>query len=243
MRHAIVICLLLFFLVGCKRGFRLQKNRAQIEDMLASKYLQFRVKVNYEDPYQKTSFKVTFRIKQNKHIWFSITSTLGIEAARGMITKEGIHLMNHITKTYYHYDYPALTRTIYLTLNYELIQAILLGLLPFGSSKNYKLLKCKSKYLMLRKKMKDLVIETCIDKHTQQMKEISLLGIHTFSRFVVRYEHTKKKALFSTAQAYLCGKEGRSIFEAIACIKNIKVACSETALRFPFTVPKNYEKK
>ncbi|MCS6819770.1 MAG: DUF4292 domain-containing protein [Chitinophagales bacterium] len=63
-------------------------------------YLSMRCKTSLEEGEQKQEFTANFRMKKDSALWVSITGTMGIEAARIMITKDSFFLINKLSKSY-----------------------------------------------------------------------------------------------------------------------------------------------
>ena len=72
------------------------------------------------------SFVASLRIKKDSIIWISI-SKLGIEAARVLITKDSVKLVNRINNQYFKGDFAYISKLLNSQLDYEILQALLVG--------------------------------------------------------------------------------------------------------------------
>ena len=72
-------------------------------------YLSSRAKFKYQNGKQKLSTTANFRLKKDSVIWVSI-SKLGIEGARVLATKDGVQMIDKLSKSYYVYDYAQLSQ-------------------------------------------------------------------------------------------------------------------------------------
>lgn len=75
---------------------------------------------------KKTSFKTHLRIRKDSAIWMSISS-IGIEAARVLITQDTVKLMNRIDKTYFIGDFDYINKIFGADLDYQMLEALLTG--------------------------------------------------------------------------------------------------------------------
>jgi hypothetical protein len=76
---------------------------------------------------KKKTFKSNIRIRKDSAIWISITPLFGIEMARVLISKDTVKLINRLEKKYFVGDYEYINSTFNVDLEYEVIEAVLLG--------------------------------------------------------------------------------------------------------------------
>lgn len=76
---------------------------------------------------KKNTFKSNIRIQKDSAIWISITPVFGIELARVLITRDTVKVINRLEKKYFIGDYEYLNQRFNVDLEYEVLQAILLG--------------------------------------------------------------------------------------------------------------------
>src|SRR5690554_5290997 len=95
------------------------------------------------------SFKANIRIQKDSAIWISITPLLGIEVARVLITQDSVKVINRLTKEYFIGDFSYLHKRFNIDLEYEVIQAILVGnSIPFETGEGTRFTKDKSDYYL-----------------------------------------------------------------------------------------------
>jgi len=75
---------------------------------------------------KKTSFKTHLRIRKDSIIWMSITS-YRLEAARVIITKDSVKVINRINKEYFIGDFSYINRAFGTDLDYQMMEALLIG--------------------------------------------------------------------------------------------------------------------
>lgn len=92
---------------------------------LKYEYFYGKLYVNYKSKENSSSFSVNLRIKQDSIIWLSITPALGIEAARVVITKDSVKIINRLEKTYMIKDHSYFKDKLKFNLNYSIIQSLL----------------------------------------------------------------------------------------------------------------------
>ncbi len=82
---------------------------------------------DYANQDKDHSFNGQIRIRKDSLIWISLTPLLGIEALRLMISQDSVKLMNRLNDTYFIGDYEYVNRFLNTNIDYDLLQAFLLG--------------------------------------------------------------------------------------------------------------------
>lgn len=91
---------------------------------LSPKFSYYSAKIGID--YGSAGFSGNIRIAKDSIIWVSL-GKFGIEAARIMITKDSILFINKLTREYFSGGYDFIVKMLGFKLNYDIIQAILLG--------------------------------------------------------------------------------------------------------------------
>ena len=91
---------------------------------LSPKFSYYSAKIGVD--YGAAGFSGSMRIAKDSIIWISL-GKFGIEAARIMITKDSILFINKLTREYFSGGYDFIVKMLGFKLNYDIIQAILLG--------------------------------------------------------------------------------------------------------------------
>ena len=78
-----------------------KKPAEELIDSLKKHHLDFewfscRAKVDYEDNKRSENFTVNIRMRKDSVVWVSITSLMGIEVARMLITKDSVDVLNKL---------------------------------------------------------------------------------------------------------------------------------------------------
>jgi hypothetical protein len=81
----------------------------------------------YSNEGKENSFNGQIRIRKDSLIWISLIPMLGIEAVRLMISQDTVKLINRLNNTYFIGDYEYVNRFLNTNIDYDLLQAFLLG--------------------------------------------------------------------------------------------------------------------
>lgn len=100
---------------------KLQENQVQFE------WLTSRASIRMENQNQRIDFRARFRMKKDSIIWASLSPALGLEIARLKISRDSLRYVNRMDRVYYEGDYQLITRIMPTSIDFDLLQSLLLG--------------------------------------------------------------------------------------------------------------------
>ncbi|RYF58136.1 MAG: DUF4292 domain-containing protein, partial [Cytophagaceae bacterium] len=122
------------------------------------KYLTAKSKLSFKNKTQDISnANLNLRVRKDSVIWISI-SKLGIEAVRALITRDSVEIMDKLERRYAVYDFPTLSRQFNFDMNFDLLQALIVGNLPLPKRPAQKIKKERD-YLLLRQSAGKVLVE------------------------------------------------------------------------------------
>ncbi|XWN35536.1 MAG: DUF4292 domain-containing protein [Roseivirga sp.] len=213
---------------------------------LAFEYLKLSATLSYQEgPHKCQRGSVRFRLKKDVCIWFSVTAPWGLEVIRGMITPEGLTVLNHMQQVYYAYDYAELRTRWPFPWDYALIQALLLGEMV-QTHTSQEVLQTSPQQARVRQKPAHGVFTYLVNLATGQIQQVVITDTAQQHRWVGTYQPGKSYAggvLFEQVQ--LDGYEDAfSEQPAVTLIlEGLKASWPKKPLSFPFSIPQHYEKQ
>lgn len=204
---------------------------------------------------KKNTFKSTIRIKKDSAIWISITPLFGIEMARVLITNDTVKVINRIDKQYFIGDYDYINNRYNVDLEYEVLQAILLGnSIAFELDEKVKFSIDKEDYYLgnLRKrkarkaddkpkkieKQKDEIVSLWINQSTFRIDKF-LFSDLTADRFIMGEYSNQLQVEDQLLPEYLYF-ELQSAKPATVEIQYSRVSLNQP-LKFSFNISSKYE--
>ncbi|MTI29264.1 DUF4292 domain-containing protein, partial [Xanthovirga aplysinae] len=152
--------------------YSLEKKKFELRE-LDFDHLSTKAKIKYSEGSKTTRATANIRMKRDSIIWFSIVPALGIEAARGMITRDSLVFMNRIDKTYSIMDYASLSEKYNFRIDYNMIQSILVGNLPLGKTDGDRI-KRRQDYYIIKQNNGTLKVENYISAHTMKLNSVHI---------------------------------------------------------------------
>jgi len=121
----------------------LAKNRVNYE------WFSAKARVNYEDKSISRSFNASVRMRRDSIIWISVTTIMGVEAARLLIHDDTVFFIDRLNNSYQTEPLSFLERYVPFPLEIGLIQNMLTGNPVSDSSCEVGVKKDKNSYVLL----------------------------------------------------------------------------------------------
>lgn len=125
------------FFSSCKSSKELSTGKGKIpadslltelnKTHVAYEWFTGKARVNYEDKSISKSFTATIRMRRDSIIWISITTMLGVEAARLLIREDSVFLLDRLNKQYKEAPLSYLEEYVSFPFSISLLQNILTG--------------------------------------------------------------------------------------------------------------------
>jgi hypothetical protein len=236
----------ILLVVGCKKELRVARvveEKFGIEPFEFT-YLTSKAKFKYDDGNQKVAAQITFRIKKDSVIWASISPGLGIEAARLLVTAEGVQMLDKIKRDYYYYDYRALSKSYGFEVTFELIEALVVGNVLYHPEKRREIDK-DDRFFSFGKEVQGFGIVHSIGKHSKKLERLQAYQIDSDNSIVVNYGGFEKLGEQKVAQKVRARVkfDDKSKEDAVIDIEYSKMDTQNEPLDFPFQVSNKYTRK
>ena len=208
--------------------------------------LDSRARIRYDDGRQRVSLNATIRMKKDSVIWISLSPMLGIEVARGMITQDSVMFMDRINQEYRVYDYQTLSKQFNFRLNYQIIQSILIGDMPWEADNRDKFRKVKDHYILLQEDG-PIKIENYISPESMKVEKIFMTETPTKNNLTFEYRNfqvLERKIFPYSSNIILNYFNFNKEYTTSINIDHSKVAVDgKNELSFPFIIPERYARK
>lgn len=224
----------------------IEEARANVAE-IDFRYLTAKSKISFKSPEQDIdNANINIRVRKDSLIWLSVNK-LGIEAVRGMITRDSITIIDKIHREYTVYDFPALSRQFNFEMNFALLQALIVGNLPLPKRPAQKI-KNERDYLLLRQSEGKVLVENYIGEQDRKLKKLMVTEQPTKNTLRLDYEDFTSLNNFLFPYTSLVTLDYKSKFDGqfyqtLLRIKHNKVELVDKNPGFPFTIPANYQRR
>ncbi|MEP2771287.1 MAG: DUF4292 domain-containing protein [Fulvivirga sp.] len=221
----------------------LDKNKLDVQE-IDFEYFSGKAKINYKDHELDIKAKANVRIRKDSAIWISF-SAIGIQGARCMITQDSITIMNLVKKEYYVFYYDSLSNQFNFEVNYDAIQSVAMGNLIVDRSKENEVEKEEDFYL-LKQRSGSVAVHNFVNPRTMKIDRVEMLETASKNSAVVRYYDygmIEKHAFPFSAIISLFYKADGKTLNTVIEFEYSKAEIEDKELKFPFNIPKKYERK
>ncbi|QDK78102.1 DUF4292 domain-containing protein [Spirosoma sp. KCTC 42546] len=224
----------------------IEEARANVAE-IDFRYLAAKSKISFKSPSQDIdNASVNIRVRKDSLIWLSV-SKLGIEAVRGLITHDSITIIDKIHREYTVYDFPTLSKQFNFQMNFQLLQALIVGNLPLPKRPAQKI-KNERDYLLLRQSEGKVLVENYIGEQDRKLKKLMVTEQPTKNTLRLDYEDFTSLNNFLFPYTSLVtldyqSKTDGQFYQTLLRIKHNKVELVDKNPGFPFTIPSNYQRR
>ncbi len=248
-RFLVVALGIMLSLAACKREAVPTVSRKELKDLAIKDvdftYLTTRSRINFDDGGRSIGATANIRIKKDSIIWFSITPGFGIEAARGIITRDSVLLINKLQKEYYAYSFKDLSAKLNVDVSYDVMQSALLGDMIRPISRRDEIKRQDNQTIVVQEEPR-LDIANYISHENLKLNKVVLQDKGASNSLTLDYADfraldTSILPYSSTISASYREKE--QLKTTTVAFKHNKAEFSESALSFPFDIPDSYDRK
>ncbi len=206
-------------------------------------YLSIKSKLRYDDQDKKHKGTANIRIKHDSIVWFSITPGMGIEAARGVIRKDTLLIVDRINKQYTVEAVDKLTEKIKIEMDLPMLESILIGNLIWPVMEEDDITRSKGFYV-IPKEYETLKVKSYIGAHSKKLERITASSDSSSSTLNIKYSEFMKvdeKVIPKKIDIQIKYSTGPGEPQKISniTIEHAKVEIDKE-LKFSFSIPKKY---
>lgn len=221
----------------------LDKNKLDIQEAEFD-YFSGKAKINYKDDDLDIKARANIRIRKDSVIWIAFSS-VGIQGARCLINRDSITIINLVKKEYYVFNYDSLTKQFNFDVNYDVIQAATLGNLIVDKERRDEVEREESVYI-LKQKSGNVEVSNYVNPKTMKIERVEMLENSSKNTAVIRYYdfHMVETTAFPySAILSIFYTEGMKKLNTVIEMEYSKAEIEDKELKFPFSIPKKYERK
>lgn len=244
-----IIFLSVLILQSCSKKISVFSKSYSAKDLHIEKiefdYLTVKSKIKFKETHKTTKATALIRIRKDSVIWFNLSGTLGVQGVRGIITRDSVKILNRVEKSYYPYDFKEVSKEFEFPIDYNLIQAMILGDMPRQLEDNNSIKKSNDRYI-IKQSIENIRITNYVNQQSMKLEEVNVTERETDNSLKLLYKDFKsvndQGLPFSIFISLIHNNEFGEL-ETQLNIDHIKAEASDKPLRFPFSVPKKYEAK
>ena len=243
------ILFLSFLLLSCKKDFvPLESSRVEIDEFILEeldyKFLSTKSKIQYKNENQLINATLNMRIEKGEKIWFSVRVALGVEAARGLITKDEFIIIDRVNKQVIQSSLDIVEKEFKMKLSFEQLESALTGNLLYDISTS-DIISREGNYFKIVQQQESIQSQNLVNIKNSKIEKLILFDEITNYLLTVDYENFKPLGKILFPGRHLFTSVSYSDDSSVPVITNInfnfkEVERTNRPLKFPFNIPSKY---
>ncbi|HET9055156.1 MAG TPA: DUF4292 domain-containing protein [Cyclobacteriaceae bacterium] len=207
-------------------------------------YLHGKARMVLKDGTKENEVKANIRVRKDSVIWMNFT-VIGVQGGRVLINRDSITLLNNVKNEYFVFDYKELSRKFNVEINYDVIQSAMLGNLLLPRTPQDTVERKAASYL-LNQQSGTIDVLNYISATTMKIQKVELKEHNTHNSLVINYGNfqpldTKRFPYDGTISLFYKAPAG--LLNTTIIFEYNKVEVGDKELRFPFNIPRKYDRR
>ncbi len=220
-----------------KTNNELEEDKVKIDE-IDFNYLKAKAKVSFKSAQESQTVNVDIRMKKDSLIWLNV-SAVGFTVANALFTKDAVKLYDKIHGDYQEFTYPQFAEKFNFNVDYDIIQALIIGNRPFKKKKSRVVRE--NEYYLLKQEENKVLIDNYIGQN-RKLKKLLLTQENTNNKLSLDFEDFTALNEYLFPQSSLItvdykSEKDQKMYQTVVNIKHTKVELLDTPLEFPFKVP------
>ena len=207
-------------------------------------YFHGKARLNFRDNTKEREVKAHIRIRKDSVIWMTFT-VIGVQGGKALINKDSITIVSTVSKEYYVFDYAELSRRFNFKIDFNVIQSAMLGNLMISKNLGDEIAE-EIKYNKLNQKVGSVSVKNSINKETKKLEMVELNEATTNNLLKIDYSDFQPvgdKLFPYKGIIDILYKSATGLVNNTIVFEYSKAEVGDRELRFPFNIPKRYDRR
>jgi hypothetical protein len=233
---------------GCSRKITspvvsVPKTTLNIEE-IDFEYFHGKARMILRDANKEREVKATIRVRKDSVIWMTF-NVIGIQGGKALINKDSITIVSSLDKEYYVFDYPELSKRFNFDINYNVIQSAMLGNPIIPRKTEDEVLKESSMYL-LKQHAGTVNVINYVNAASMKIEKVELKEGNSSNSLMINYSSFQPvgdRVFPYNGTINLFYKTVSGLLNTTIIFEYNKAEVGDRELKFPFNIPKRYERR
>ena len=247
-RLTLLLCVTALALQSCSKHVTSTKAPAPQRNIAIEEidfeYFHAKARINVRDDKKEKDVKATIRIRKDSVIWMDI-SVVGVSGARALINHDSITIRSNVDKEYFVFEFKELSKRFNFEINYHIVQAALLGNLLYDKRPEDNV-TTDGTFNILEQIVGTTLIKNYINTASSKLEKVDLKEQNTSNSLVVNYsnfQHVGPKVFPYNGVITILYKTSAGVLNNTITFEYSKAEVGDRELRFPFNIPRKYERR
>ena len=243
-----LLFLLALVAAGCSKKTTLTtpvkaKTTLNIEE-IDFEYFHGKARMILRDANKEREVKANLRVRKDSVIWMNFT-VIGVQGGKALINKDSITIISNVDKEYYVFEYQELSKRFNIEVNYDIIQAAMLGNPIIGRTDDDEVVQESSMYL-LKQKAGNIDVVNYVNAASQKIEKVELKESNSSNSLMLNYSNFQpvgSKLFPYNGTINLFYKAVSGLLNTTIIFEYNKAEVGDRELKFPFNIPKRYDRR
>jgi hypothetical protein len=207
-------------------------------------YFHGKARMNVRDDKKEREVKSTIRIRKDSVIWMDL-SVVGVSGARVLIDRDSLTIRSNVDKEYFVFEFSELSKRFNFPITYKIVQAAMLGNLIYDRRPE-DVVKTDGTFNILEQKLGTITIVNYINIASTKLEKVELKEANTSNSLVITYSNFQNvgpKVFPYNGHIDILYRTPAGIIQNSINFEYSKAEVGDRELRFPFNIPKKYERR
>jgi hypothetical protein len=207
-------------------------------------YFHGKAKMILRDANKEREVKATIRVRKDSVIWMTF-NVIGIQGGKALINKDSITIVSTVDKEYYVFDYRELSKRFNFNIDYNVIQSAMLGNSILPRQDDHEVVKESSMYL-LKQQAGTVSVVDYVNAASMKIEKVELKEANSSNSLVINYSNFQPvggKVFPYNGTINLFYKTVSGLLNTTIIFEYSKAEVGDRELKFPFNIPKRYERR
>ncbi|MCU0368463.1 MAG: DUF4292 domain-containing protein [Cyclobacteriaceae bacterium] len=207
-------------------------------------YLQGKARLVFRDDKKEREVKANIRIRKDSVIWMTF-SVAGVQGGKALINKDSITVVSTMDKEYYVFDYVEMSKRFNFTIDYAVVEAAMLGN-PIKNIDNNIELGSEDNRDKFTQTEGTITIKNLVNPILKKIEYVELNESSTNNMLKITYSNFQPLGDKNFAYDNIINvfyKTAAGIINNNITLEYNKVELGDKELKFPFNIPKRYDRR
>jgi Domain of unknown function (DUF4292) len=207
-------------------------------------YLHSKARMIFKDEKKERDVKANIRIRKDSVIWMTF-SIIGVQGGKALINKDSITIVSTVDKEYYVFDYDELSKRFNFKIDYSVLEAAMLGN-PIRAKTPTDVIGREGDFDRLLQKEGSVTIKSLINPIIKKIELVELVEATTNNTLKLQYSNFQPlgdKSYPYNGVISIFYKTAAGILNNTITFEYNKVEVGDKELKFPFNIPKRYDRR
>jgi hypothetical protein len=207
-------------------------------------YFQGKARMVLRDGSKERDVKTNIRIRKDSVIWMTF-SVIGVQGGKALINKDSITIVSNVDKEYYVFEYDELSKRYNFEINYDVIQAAMLGNLIMDRKDSDDIEQVNSMFL-LKQQTGTIGVVNYVNAASMKVERVEMRENDSNNSLTIVYSNfqpVENRVFPYNGTISLVYKTLAGLLNTTIIFEYNKAEVGNKELKFPFNIPKKYARR